>query len=173
MNASQERLGPHGMPALPVSGQEMAVLCKSPQSQALLAMPGGVVEFVPNGSVNAASIDKTRNSYINAIMIQSRGSPLSAPCTQCFERWSRGRNTPFPVCHAIAGHMGGCCGNCKWSDWGKRCSYSSGAPSAIESSAPGIGQAITGSVQNPILLEDNDDGHGNSGLIALKEDNKA
>ncbi|KAF1814162.1 hypothetical protein P152DRAFT_412723, partial [Eremomyces bilateralis CBS 781.70] len=60
-----------------------------------------------------------RPSYINAILIQSRGTAAPTACTECVRRGL----TPFPECRRAIAHFSDCCGNCKWRDHGTRCSW--------------------------------------------------
>ena len=64
-------------------------------------------------------ISTHRPSYINAILIQSYGTPRAADCVQCQNRGYR----PFPVCHSLTGFWGDACGNCKWRDHAAQCSF--------------------------------------------------
>src|SRR5208337_3872605 len=59
---------------------------------------------------------KTRPSYLNAIMIQSRGR-LGKTCLQYSRDPTRG---PFPEYRRAPGHFEGSYGNCKWRDHGAR-----------------------------------------------------
>ena len=69
------------------------------------------------GRIRPAQIGSHRPSYINAVLIQSRGVRPVRPCVQCTNRLS-----PFPECRHKPGHFGGACGNCKWPDRGSHCS---------------------------------------------------
>jgi hypothetical protein len=42
-----------------------------------------------------------------------------APYDHCVS----GRRKSFPSCRRAAGHFGGYCANCKWRDWGSRCTF--------------------------------------------------
>ncbi|KAH6652473.1 hypothetical protein BKA67DRAFT_538279 [Truncatella angustata] len=61
---------------------------------------------------------RTRPSYVNAIMIQSRGLE-GETCAQYARNSGRG---PFVQCIRVKGHFGGCCGNYKWRDHVAKCS---------------------------------------------------
>ena len=61
-----------------------------------------------------------RDSYFNATLIQSRGDRTAPPCTRCARNPGRG---PFVHCVRAPGHFDGCCGNCKWPDYARQCSY--------------------------------------------------
>ncbi|KAL7917111.1 hypothetical protein ACQKWADRAFT_307581 [Trichoderma austrokoningii] len=54
--------------------------------------------------------------YINALLIQSRGTAAPTPCTGCRSRMERDDDAfaaLFPTCVRLPGHFGGGCGNCK------------------------------------------------------------
>ncbi|PGH15888.1 hypothetical protein AJ79_02055 [Helicocarpus griseus UAMH5409] len=69
--------------------------------------------------MNERQVLSHRPSYINAILIQSRGRPEVQACIAC--RSGPGLH-PFPECRRLPGHFGGACGNCKWRDHASRCS---------------------------------------------------
>ena len=87
--------------------------------RAVLALPGVDVAFVL-GAILPHQIGSHRPSYINAILIQSRGQAPPRACLQC--RGGPGLR-PFPECRRVPGHFGGACANCKWRDHGARCSF--------------------------------------------------
>ena len=109
-------------PILPIGGQELAPLVHSPQGRAVLALPGQAVTFIL-GRISPEQVLMHRLSYINALLIQSRGVVQVPACTRC----QRGLG-PFPECRRVLGHFGGCCGNCKWPDAAARCQF----PTVIE-----------------------------------------
>ena len=104
-------------PVLLVGQQQMAGFVHSPPARAVLALPGQDVTFV-RGAITAAQIGQHRPSYVNAILIQSRGLQVHPACLQC--RTGPGLR-PFPECRRLRGHFGGCCANCKWRDHAARC----------------------------------------------------
>lgn len=75
------------------------------------------------GNINGQQIVSQRPSYINALLIQSRGDRLRSVCDACAVRCK-----PFPECIRLPGYFGGCCGNCKWRDHAARCSVRDGEP---------------------------------------------
>ncbi|OJD24033.1 hypothetical protein ACJ73_04608 [Blastomyces percursus] len=97
----------------------------SPQSRAVLALPGQDVVFV-RGAITEVQVRSHRQSYVNALLIQSRGQPEPHACTAC-----RG-GRPFPECRRVPGHFGGACGNCKWRDHAARCSVRDGGIEVID-----------------------------------------
>jgi Protein of unknown function (DUF3716) len=116
-NALAAAQGLQQIPTLLVAGQELAPYVHSPGGRALLALPGQIVPFV-RGAIIPAQVAQHRPSYINAILIQSRGHVQDPPCARCARP---GGLRPFVECRRIQGHFGGCCGNCKWPDHGIRC----------------------------------------------------
>lgn len=112
--------GPHRI--IFVAGQQLSPFAHSRQARAALALPGQDVPFV-RGSMNEHQVLTQRPSYINAILIQSRGRPEMQACTAC--RGGPGLH-PFPQCSRLPGHFGGACGNCKWRDHTIRCSVQDG-----------------------------------------------
>ena len=112
-------------PVLSVGQQQMRGFVHAPGQIAILALPGVDVEFV-RGAITTAQIVSHRPSYINAILIQSRGQPANPGCLQC--RNPRIGLRPFPECRAAPGHFGGACANCKWRDHGAACSLVRGDP---------------------------------------------
>ena len=112
---------------LEVATDQLQPWVHSPQSQALLArQPGRDVAFA-HGSIVPGHIDSHRQSYVNAILIQSRGVALSRACDQCLKRTATGRKRipaqRFLDCRVVKGYFGGCCASCKWSDAANKCSY--------------------------------------------------
>jgi Protein of unknown function (DUF3716) len=104
-------------PRLPVGGQELAPLVHSQLGRAVLVLPGQPISYRP-GQITPEQVLMHRPSYINALLIQSRGVVQVPACTRC----QRGRG-PFPECRRVQGHFGGCCGNCKWPDAAARCVF--------------------------------------------------
>jgi hypothetical protein len=106
-----------------VGGQELAPWVHSAPAQAVLRLPGCSVAWV-RGSITLPQILSHRPSYINAILIQSRGRPERRACLTCRRSISGPR--PFPECRRVPGHFGGACGNCKWRDHASRCTVRDG-----------------------------------------------
>ncbi|KAI1761884.1 hypothetical protein GGR53DRAFT_449472 [Hypoxylon sp. FL1150] len=113
---------------LPIGGQELERFCHNRFQKALLALPGNFVIIV-RGSIHVDQVITNRPSYVNALLISSRGQPLEWPCEQCRRKTARnldGYSRPFPVCVRAPGHFGGACNNCKFQDHAKRCSVKHG-----------------------------------------------
>lgn len=100
----------------------------SPQARGVLALPGQAV-LVVRGSATEQQIRTHRPSYVNALLIQSRGRPEVQACTAC--RGGPGLR-PFPECRRLPGHFDGACGNCKWRDHASRCTVRDHVEGAIE-----------------------------------------
>ena len=130
-NAALVAAGAHGVPLLLVYDQQLAPWAHSPQARAVLALPGRNVFFV-RGAITPAQVEQHRPSYINAILIQSRGEVVPGGCSNC--RISPGYR-PFPECRRVPGHFGGCCGNCKWRDHAVRCSAQDDNTVVLDSSS--------------------------------------
>ncbi|KAF7585224.1 hypothetical protein BBP40_011657 [Aspergillus hancockii] len=64
------------------------------------------------------TVKSGRPSYVNAILIASRGVPQRVPCTH-----NTGVVFLDPV--RLPGYWGGSCPGCKWRDHAARCSYAS------------------------------------------------
>lgn len=109
-----DQLALQQIPVLLIGGQQLAPHCHNNQQRAVLALPGQNVPFV-RGAILPTQVGTHRPSYINAMLIQSRGV-VSGPCDRC-QRSLR----PFLECRRVPGRFGGCCGNCKWPDQAARC----------------------------------------------------
>ena len=106
-------------PVLPLQNSDLlAQYVHNDVGRRLLAQPGAPVSFV-RGSIRADQIQQHRPSYINALLIQSRGRSLAQPCIGC--RIHQGMR-PFTECRHVPGAFGGSCANCKWHDRASRCS---------------------------------------------------
>ena len=91
-------------PVLPIGNSSLlAPYVHTDAGRELLAQPGTDVQFV-RGSIRPHQIKQHRPSYINALLIQSRGITLAHPCTQCR---SKDRMHPFTECRQVPGVFGG------------------------------------------------------------------
>ena len=79
-------------------------------------MPGRDIYFV-RGYICLVQIHSARPSYINAVLIQSRGVLVPGGCNICRTRLVM---RPFPECRILFGHFGDSCGNYKWPDHASR-----------------------------------------------------
>ena len=139
----------------------------SPQGRALLALPGQDVVFV-RGSIHPYQIGMHRPSYVNAILIQSRGRVVDQPCQRC--RGAVPGPRPFPSCRRANGHFGGCCANCKWPDYASQCTVQdrgNNAPAPANRGLPLAGGGGSGTATDPLLIEDNKPGATAQNAIIL------
>ncbi|RFU72929.1 hypothetical protein TARUN_9328 [Trichoderma arundinaceum] len=107
-----------------VAQQQLRPYIKNALQDAVLRLPGRIVTFV-RGRVRPEQIMGMRDSYVNAFLIQSRGSAVQSPCEACRRQMTLDPDSyakPFPTCVRLPGHFGGSCGNCKWRDHASRCS---------------------------------------------------
>ena len=100
-----------------VDQQQLVQYAHFPQTRAILMLPGVDVPFV-RLHITLDQVRTHQPSYINAILIQSRGVLVSAGCLNCQARGM----APFSECCRMPEHFGECCGNCKWRDHARRCS---------------------------------------------------
>ncbi|KAJ5443112.1 hypothetical protein N7445_004863 [Penicillium cf. griseofulvum] len=114
-----------------------------------------------------AQLASMRPSYVNALLIQSRGWELITECDECADKRRRtGSPSPFPICSRAPGHFDGACGNCKFQDHGFRCSVRDGTgnrnrtrrAAALPARSPlPQSQLAIGTAANPVDLDDDDD----------------
>ena len=109
---------PHRNPVLLVGQQQLTPYVHSRQGMRVLALPEQDVEFI-RGCITPVQIGTHRPSYLNAILIQSRGRTMGLSCLAC--RSERPGLRPFPECRRVAEHFDGACANCKWRDHASRC----------------------------------------------------
>ncbi|PWY76987.1 hypothetical protein BO70DRAFT_256324, partial [Aspergillus heteromorphus CBS 117.55] len=74
--------------------------------------------IIRNGSLSVAQVRTWRPSYVNAILIASRGVRQPAPCNNI-------THSVFFKNIRLPGFWDGCCAGCKWKDHGARCAYAS------------------------------------------------
>ncbi|OKL55211.1 hypothetical protein UA08_04289 [Talaromyces atroroseus] len=114
-----EQAAPYGQdPMVILPPQALDFWCSSPQSRAAQALPVQRGIYFKSGSLKAFQIVSGRQSYINALLIASRGV-VGPPCGASCQ--ADRTNTPFVQCVRLPGHWNGCCANCKWRDWGSHC----------------------------------------------------
>ena len=149
---------PNGVPTLMIANQGLGPFVTSAPARALLAVQGRNRSY--NGNVvTAAKIATKRQPYVAALLIQSRGLPATTPCSGCSGLGQpRGRKA-FPSCVRQAGHFGGACANCKWSDHAARCTVRDGAtPSGGDSNPPDDDDSTDDSSDGESEWEGFDDG---------------
>ncbi|KAM7201244.1 hypothetical protein V8F20_004990 [Naviculisporaceae sp. PSN 640] len=89
-------------------------------------MPSREIIYYVQGWITARHIASQRPSYLNGLLIHSRGQDSPTSCNQCVER--RGKNAlgPFLTCRVLQGVFHNSCSNCKWFDNTSACSLYTG-----------------------------------------------
>lgn len=139
-----------------VGGQQLEPFCHNDLQRAVLALPGRNVIIV-RAAMQEYQVRSHRPSYINALLIASRGVEQVYPCQHCVRSaiWYGGWPRPFPLCIKLRGHFGGSCANCKWPDRAASCSIrDEGSPGGDdEDGLPDLPAAAgSGSMDDPINL---------------------
>lgn len=84
-----------------------------------------IIYFV-QGWITARHIASKRPSYVNGLLIHSRGQDASTSCAQCAEKRVKNAIGPFLVCRVLPGKYHNSCSNCKWFDNTSVCSLYTG-----------------------------------------------
>lgn len=84
--------------------------------------PSHPISLTP-GWIKGHLLDTEAPSYINAMLVQSRGALSTVPCDLCVRLGSN----PFVDCVRSPGDFRGACGNCKWRAKTVQCSVQDGA----------------------------------------------
>lgn len=79
------------------------------------------------GWITAKHIASHRPSYINGLLIHSRGHDAVVSCAQCVEKRGKGALGPFMNCRVLPGFYHDSCSNCKWFDNTASCSLYTGS----------------------------------------------
>lgn len=87
---------------LRVGGQQLAFFVHNTLGRETLALPGRNVRHIP-GSMGLHQIHLHRPSYINGLLVQSRGRPEMCACTAC--QGATGLR-PFTECARLPGQFG-------------------------------------------------------------------
>ncbi|KAK3997039.1 hypothetical protein QBC44DRAFT_280447 [Cladorrhinum sp. PSN332] len=89
-------------------------------------MPSREVIYFVSGWITARHIASRRPSYVNGLLIHSRGNDATNQCVQCVDRRNKNALGPFPSCRTLPGKYGDSCSNCKWFDNTSSCSWYTG-----------------------------------------------
>ncbi|KAK4165118.1 hypothetical protein QBC43DRAFT_316803 [Cladorrhinum sp. PSN259] len=89
-------------------------------------MPSREVIYFVSGWITARHIASRRPSYVNGLLIHSRGNDATTQCVQCVDRRVKNALGPFPSCRTLPGKYGDSCSNCKWFDNTSSCSLYTG-----------------------------------------------
>jgi hypothetical protein len=163
-----------------VRGGRLRSFVHSPQGLAVMRMAEGrTVDFV-RGGVSERQVRMHRPSYVNALLIQSRGVLVPEPCASCQNKMLMDRDAyayPFVHCIRLPGHFGGCCGNCKWPDRASRCSIREGSEPVVREREQVEFQDLTvaaGTQDDPMELDDSEDeGEAAAPIVVLDEEGTA
>lgn len=97
-----------------------------PNQRAVFQLPSREIIYYVQGAITSRHIASKRPSYINGLLIHSRGQDSESMCEQCAEKRERGVLSPFLTCRRIKGVFHDCCSNCKWYDGASGCSLFTG-----------------------------------------------
>ncbi|KAK3387287.1 hypothetical protein B0H63DRAFT_469722 [Podospora didyma] len=82
--------------------------------------------YFVQGWITARHIASQRPSYVNGLLIHSRGVDAPTSCAQCQERRNKNALGPFLICRILPGSYHNSCSNCKWFDNTSACSLYTG-----------------------------------------------
>jgi len=111
------------------------------QQNRVVSFAAANVEYF-SGKLNSYQLKTHRPSYVNAVLIQTRGIVNASPCSMCSLLICRTTTNqrilgecrghpyrgPFLECVSLPYDWSVCCGNCKFRDWAKRCSLNDDSP---------------------------------------------
>ncbi|KAK4186056.1 hypothetical protein QBC35DRAFT_286244 [Podospora australis] len=82
--------------------------------------------YYVQGWITGKHIAGKRPSYVNGLLIHSRGRDAVNECSGCTERREKNALGPFLTCRTLPGQFHDCCSNCKWFDSASTCSLFTG-----------------------------------------------
>jgi hypothetical protein len=118
----------HSIPAVAINIRQAipeSVLTHDTQ-RAIYRLPSREYIYFVQGWINARQIASQRPSYINGLLIHSRGEDSAVSCLQCIERRTKNALGPFLTCRTLPGTFHNSCSNCKWFDNASACSLFTG-----------------------------------------------
>ncbi|AEO61535.1 hypothetical protein MYCTH_2311782 [Thermothelomyces thermophilus ATCC 42464] len=92
----------------------------------IFRMPSRETILFVQGWITAKHIASQRPSYVNGLLIHSRGQDAAVSCVQCAEKRAKGALGPFLTCRVLPGSYHNSCSNCKWFDNTSACSLYTG-----------------------------------------------
>ncbi|KXX73340.1 hypothetical protein MMYC01_210442 [Madurella mycetomatis] len=92
----------------------------------IFRMPSRETIYFVQGWITARHIASQRPSYVNGLLIHSRGQDAPVSCLQCTERRAKHALGPFLTCRVLPGSFHDSCSNCKWFDNTSACSLYTG-----------------------------------------------
>ncbi|KAK0704906.1 hypothetical protein B0H67DRAFT_603898 [Lasiosphaeris hirsuta] len=94
--------------------------------RAIYGLPSREIIYFVQGWITARHIASQRPSYVNGLLIHSRGQDAPTSCLQCAERRDKNALGPFLTCRILLGSYHNSCSNCKWFDNTSTCSLYTG-----------------------------------------------
>ncbi len=94
--------------------------------RAILRMPSRETLLFVQGWITAKHIASQRPSYVNGLLVHSRGHDAPVSCVQCAEKRAKNALGPFLTCRVLPGSYHNSCSNCKWFDNTSTCSLYTG-----------------------------------------------
>jgi len=94
--------------------------------RAIFGMPSRETILFVQGWITAKHIASQRPSYVNGLLIHSRGQDAAVACAQCTEKRAKNALGPFLTCRVLPGSYHNSCSNCKWFDNTSTCSLYTG-----------------------------------------------
>ncbi len=94
--------------------------------RAIFGLPSRETILFVQGWITAKHIASQRPSYVNGLLIHSRGQDAAEACAQCTEKRAKNALGPFLTCRVLPGSYHNSCSNCKWFDNTSTCSLYTG-----------------------------------------------
>ena len=94
--------------------------------RAIFRFPSRETILFVQGWITAKHIASQRPSYVNGLLIHSRGQDAAVSCAQCTEKRAKHALGPFLTCRVLPGSYHNSCSNCKWFDNTSTCSLYTG-----------------------------------------------
>ncbi|KAK0741788.1 hypothetical protein B0T21DRAFT_119805 [Apiosordaria backusii] len=95
---------------------------KHENQRKIFRLPSHEYIYFVQGWITARHIAAQRPSYVNGLLIHSRGQDAPVSCNTCAERRSKHSLGPFLECRVLPEFFHGSCSNCKWFDNTSNCS---------------------------------------------------
>lgn len=92
----------------------------------IFRLPSRETILFVQGWITAKHIASQRPSYVNGLLIHSRGQDAAVSCVQCAEKRAKDALGPFLSCRVLPGSYHNSCSNCKWFDNTSACSLYTG-----------------------------------------------
>ncbi|KAK0634751.1 hypothetical protein B0T17DRAFT_16215 [Bombardia bombarda] len=139
------------VPAIPVNVRAAlteALLVHDTQ-RAIFRLPSREFIYFVQGWITARHIASQRPSYVNGLLIHSRGEDAPVSCANCVERRGKSALGPFLTCRILPGSYHNSCSNCKWFDNTSACSLYTGPKPNRKRKAKDDGTGVQQEPQEP------------------------